>query len=440
MTMENFENGIHDNFVVPQEGEKSEIIKIIGVGGAGSNAVNNMVNMDVRGVNLVVCNTDLQALNNSPVHRKIQLGKMLTCGLGAGNNPSQGRDSAIEAMDDIQAVLEDNTKMVFVTAGMGGGTGTGAAPVIAKKAKDMGLLTIGIVNIPYGCEGKPRLRQAIKGAKEMSECVDSLLVVNTDRVLEMCGETGDLPLVETFNRCDKVMSDAARAIAEMIQKHNRINIDFADVQTAMSDSGCALMGIAEASGEDRAKEAIEKALDSPLLNNNDITGAKYVLVNITTKSESDLKTSEFKAITAIAYERAGGEHNDLCQVIYGAGSDDTLEEGMIRVVVVATGFTSDCFEPVKKMDVVTIKKGEDKASTAGTDDEPSPVVEFHDPQMMTTDKIINDIYGGGSGVKRTYNTSNLADATSIPLDKLTEEELLNIEQHAAYVRRASSAR
>ncbi len=433
--MEDYGNGLIDNIVMPEKGEKSEIIKIIGVGGAGCNAVNNMVDMDIRGVNLVVCNTDIQALDNSPVHRKIQLGKMLTSGLGAGNNPDKGRESAIEAINDIQAILKDNTQMVFVTAGMGGGTGTGAAPVIAKCAKDMGLLTIGIVNIPYGCEGKPRIRQAIRGAQEMSQCVDSLLVVNTDRVLEMCGDK-DLPLVETFNRCDRVMSDAARAIAEMIQKHNRVNIDFADVQTAMSDSGCALMGIAEASGDNRAERATEEALNSPLLNNNKIDGAKYVLVNITTRTEEELKTSEFKRITEIAYDRAGGEGNELCQVIYGAGSDETLEEGVIRVVVVATGFENDCFDSTLNKGPIRISIDEGKEEKS--DDDQPVVIDFVDPKEQETEKIIKVIYGGNTPVGgRGITTRDLADPVCLPLDRLTEEELANIEQRPAFERRRS---
>lgn len=433
--MEDYGNGLIDNIVMPEKGEKSEIIKIIGVGGAGCNAVNNMVNMDIRGVNLVVCNTDIQALDSSPVHRKIQLGKMLTSGLGAGNNPDKGRDSAIEAINDIEAILKDNTQMVFVTAGMGGGTGTGAAPVIAKCAKDMGLLTIGIVNIPYGCEGKPRIRQAIRGAQKMSQCVDSLLVVNTDRVLEMCGDK-DLPLVETFNRCDRVMSDAARAIAEMIQKHNRVNIDFADVQTAMSDSGCALMGIAEASGDNRAERATEEALNSPLLNNNKIDGAKYVLVNITTRTEEELKTSEFTRITEIAYDRAGGEGNELCQVIYGAGSDETLEEGVIRVVVVATGFENDCFDSTLNKGPIHISLEEEKEEKS--DGDKPVVIDFVDPKEQETDKIIKVIYGGNTPVGgRGITTRDLADPVCLPLDRLTEEELANIEQRPAFERRRS---
>lgn len=437
--MEDNGKGLVADFVMPENGEKSEIIKIIGVGGAGCNAVNNMVNMDIRGVNLVVCNTDIQALEKSPVHRKIQLGKMLTSGLGAGNNPSRGRESAIEAMSDIEAILKDNTKMVFVTAGMGGGTGTGAAPVIAKCAKDMGLLTIGIVNIPYGCEGKPRIRQAINGAMEMSECVDSLLVVNTDRVLQMCGEK-DLPLVETFNRCDRVMSDAARAIAEMIQKHNRVNIDFADVRTAMSDSGCALMGIAEASGEKRAERAIDEALNSPLLNNNQIDGATYVLVNITTKTDDDLKTSEFRTITEIAYERAGGEDNERCQVIYGAGSDETIEEGTIRVVVVATGFAAECFEPTLGKDKGVIHIPIDGQQDAKPEEGNSPVFDLTDPQDAKTNDIISQIYKKGQPGVGDYTTSKLADPTCLPLDRLTEEELANIEQRPAFERRMGGAK
>lgn len=447
--MEEIGNGqVIDNFVLPDTGkkeEKSEIIKIIGVGGAGGNAVNNMVNMDIEGVNLVVCNTDIQALEKSPVKRKIQLGKILTSGLGAGNNPERGRESAIEAMPDIEAMLDSNTKMVFVTAGMGGGTGTGAAPVIAQKAKEKGILTIGIVNIPYSREGKPRIRQAIKGAMTMSECVDALLVVNTDRVLDMVGGA-KTSLVKTFDLCDKVMSDAARGISQMITHASRINVDFADVQTAMKDSGCALMGIAKAKGEDRARVAVEKALDSPLLNNNDINGAKHVLINITTKYEEDLDADEFTCITGYVYSMAGGEDNDAQTVIWGAGSDETLEEGEICVVVVATGFESDCFEisNKKSAEVVHISRNDPQKKEEPTDDDKSPVFELPvNEDAQETDSIIRNLYGEGKNaakrMSKVYSTSDLADAACLPLDKLTEEELVNIEQRPAYLRRGAGA-
>ena len=439
--MEENGNGLIDNFVIPEKEEKSEIIKIIGVGGAGSNAVKNMYNMDIKGVNLVVCNTDAQALENSPIQRKIQLGAMLTGGLGAGNNPERGRDSAIESMPDIDAMLDENTKMVFVTAGMGGGTGTGAAPVIAQAAKKKGILTIGIVNIPYSREGKPRIRQAIKGARNMSECVDAMLVVNTDRVLEMAGGE-KTSLVDTFDLCDKVMSDAARGISQLITRHNRINVDFADVRTAMTDSGCALMGIAKAEGDKRAEVAVKQALESPLLNNNDINGAKHVLLSVTTKNERDLTTEEFTYITNYVYERAGGDDNDENTVIWGAGADETLEEGVICVVVVATGFEADCFEiGNKSQEVVHISRGESAKKTKTADDEEkSPVVVMSvSPEDEETDEIYVKLYGSGkSSAKRmskVYSTSDLADVACLPLDKLTEEELANIEQRPAYIRR-----
>ncbi len=442
--MEDLTEGMVGNFEMPDEIEKSEIIKIIGVGGAGSNAVNNMCGLGIEGVNLVVCNTDIQALDHSPVKCKIQLGQKLTGGLGAGNDPQCGRDSAIESMADIEAVLKDNTKMVFIAAGMGGGTGTGAAPVIAKAAKDMGIVTVGIVNIPYSREGKPRLRQAIKGAQEMSQCVDSLLVVNTDRVIEMY-RSQDLPLAETFRKSDQVMSDAARCLAEMITKHDTVNTDFADAKKALTNSGCSLMGLAEVSGKGRAMEAVKQALDSPLLNNNDINGARFVLVNMRANPASPVTTSEYGDIMDYIYKSYGGDNNDHGQVIPGVGDDENLPEGAIQVIIVATGFASDCFEvnKSKETSAVHIPVGRPIDSAAGKaeeEEEKSRVVNFEAPEDVEADKIIADIYkhdGGKPGCKPgNYSTADLRDATALPFEKLTEEELANIEQTPAYLRRA----
>ena len=257
---------------------KSSIIKVIGVGGGGSNAVNHMFKQGIKDVDFMVCNTDAQALINSPVPIKIQLGNSLTEGRGAGNKPDVGRQSAIENLQDVIDILAGNTKMVFITAGMGGGTGTGAAPVIAKTAKEMGILTVAIVTMPFKFEGQTRINQAIEGINEIKNYVDSLLVIHNEKLREMFG---DLKLSDAFTRADNVLTTAARGIAEIITVHGYINVDFADVQTIMTNSGVAIMGSAIADGENRALEAIQEALNSPLLNNNDIRGDKNILLNIT---------------------------------------------------------------------------------------------------------------------------------------------------------------
>lgn len=432
-------------FMNPSEPEKapvkSEIIKIMGVGGAGCNAVNNMYKMGIAGVSLVVCNTDLQALDDSPVECKIQLGKTLTQGLGAGNNPDRGRDSAIEAKEDIEKVLRDNTKMVFIAAGMGGGTGTGAAPVIAKQAKDMGILTIGIVTIPYSKEGKPRLRQAIRGAEELNKCVDSLLVVNTDRIFDLySGKNMDFE--EALSIGDNVMALAAKGLAEMISKHRRVNVDFADVKGAMSDSGCSLMGTAEAEGEDRAEKAVMEALDSPLLNNNDISGATHVLLNISSSPKTPMTVDEQALILTTVNERAGGDDNERFQVIWGAGKDPSMEDGKIRITVVATGFSSSVFATQPSQQAVMVDLTHKNAASKPDidDEEKSPTYSLKPDENKHVDEILDDVYNKKKGFKdrQDYDTSRLADATCVPLENLDEATLSKIEQIPAYKRRSGS--
>ncbi len=317
-------------FDFPQN--QSSIIKVIGVGGGGSNAVNHMYKQGIKDVNFVVCNTDAQALINSPVPVKIQLGESLTEGRGAGNKPDKGRESAIENIDEIVAVLSSNTKMVFITAGMGGGTGTGAAPVIAKAAKEMGILTVAIVTIPFRFEGKKRLQQAVDGIKNLEENVDSLLVINNEKLREIYG---DLKLSEAFSNADGVLTTAAKGIAEIITVHGYINVDFADVQTVMTDSGVSIMGSGTAEGEGRAIRAIEEALTSPLLNNNDIQGASNVLLNITSGAE-EISMDEVGEITDYVQEHVG----DDSLIIWGTGVDEILKD-KISVTIVATGFETN---------------------------------------------------------------------------------------------------
>lgn len=309
--------------------ELASIIKVIGVGGGGSNAVNHMHAQGIKGVDFIICNTDRQALDVSSVPVKLQLGIGLTEGLGAGSIPERGNQAAQENIDEIKALLSSRTKMVFITAGMGGGTGTGAAPVIAQIARDMGILTVGIVTSPFQWEGRKRKNQAIAGIEEMRNAVDTLLVINNDRLRDLYG---DLSLDNAFEHADNVLSTAARGIAEIIHKIGKVNVDFEDVRTVMTRSGVAIMGMAEAEGEDRSLRAAHEALSSPLLNDSNIEGAKYVLLNVT-HGDRALSMDEMTEITDHIQEAAGS----TADVIWGYGKDDSLGD-KVRITVIATGF------------------------------------------------------------------------------------------------------
>lgn len=305
-------------------------IKVIGVGGGGGNAVNHMFTQGICDVNFIICNTDAQAMNSSPIQTRIQLGASLTEGRGAGNKPEVGAQAAKENIEDVIGVLSENTKMVFITAGMGGGTGTGGAPIIAKTCKELGYLTVGIVTIPFRNEGRRRIKQAIDGITELERYVDSLLVINNERIREMYGDFG---ISEAFAKADNILATAAKGIAEIITVPGYVNVDFADVETVMKNSGLAIMGSGIASGEKRAEEAVEKALNSPLLNNNDIRGAKNVLVNITSGSV-EVTMDEVGKITDFVQNRAGFN----ADLIWGNGKDESLGEN-ISVTIIATGFS-----------------------------------------------------------------------------------------------------
>ncbi len=309
--------------------DQSSIIKVIGVGGGGSNAVNHMYELGIEGVDFIVCNTDSQALDISPVPVKVQLGQSLTEGRGAGSIPDVGKNAAIENIDDIQEILAKRTTMVFVTAGMGGGTGTGAAPVIAKAAKDMGILTVGIVTIPFTFEGSKRMKQAEEGLKEMRASVDTLLVIKNDKLRQI---HGNLSLKHAFAEADNILATAAKGIAELISVTGAINVDMNDVNTVMKDSGVAIMGQATAEGENRAIQAATEALESPLLNDNDIEGAKYILLNIT-YGNKEVMMDEISDITDYIQNAAGSS----ADVIWGHGMDASLGE-KISVTIIATGF------------------------------------------------------------------------------------------------------
>ena len=334
--------------------DQSSIIKVIGVGGGGGNAVNHMYSKGIKGVDFVVCNTDHQALDISPVPLKIQLGTSLTEGRGAGAMPEIGKNAAIENIDDIRDILGTSTKMIFITAGMGGGTGTGAAPVIAKIAKEMGILTVGIVTVPFTFEGKKRKIQAETGLDDLRKNVDTLLVINNDRLREMFG---NLSLGTAFAQADEVLATAAKGIAEVISVTGVINVDFNDVNTVMRDSGVAIMGSAMAEGDGRAIEAVTNALSSPLLNDNDIQGAKYVLLNIT-YGDKEILMDEIGEITDYIQDEAGS----TADVIWGHGYDETLGDA-ITVTLIATGFQTSPVTGFEKAPEKTVRSLEENVST-----------------------------------------------------------------------------
>ncbi len=335
---------------------RSSIIKVLGVGGGGGNAVNYMFDKGIRDVDFIVCNTDGQALDNSPIPVKIQLGASLTEGRGAGNKPEVGKQAAIENLNDITDALGTNTKMVFITSGMGGGTGTGAAPVIAKAARELEILTVAIVTIPFRFEGRKRINQAIEGIAELEKYVDSLLVINNEKLREVYG---NLKFSEAFSKADDVLSSAAKGIAEIITVPGYINVDFADVQTVMQSSGVAIMGSGTASGEGRALSAIQDAINSPLLNNNDINGAENILLNITSGSD-EISMDEINEIT----DYLQGEVSSDVNVIWGIGTDESLGDN-INVTIIATGFESnsvpELYSRKAKKEKVPLTESEEKA-------------------------------------------------------------------------------
>lgn len=325
-----------DGFINFNLNEKTPtIIKVIGVGGGGGNAVEYMYEKGICDVDFVICNTDYQALRNSPIPCKIQLGKELTAGHGAGNNPAMGEKSAQESLADIEAILKKDTRMAFITAAMGGGTGTGAAPVIARLSKDMGILTVGIVSVPARFEGPKRLDQARDGLRRLKDHVDCLIVIDNEKIKSIYGSQ---TISQAFAKANDVLNIAAKGIAEIITLPGYINVDFADVRTVMTDSGVAIMGAAQASGEDRAIRAITEALESPLLNNNDILGAKDILLNITSGTD-EITMDEMSQITSHIIRKVGNN----AAVIWGVGTDPDLGDA-VSVTIIATGFPTGDIE------------------------------------------------------------------------------------------------
>ena len=337
------------HFDLPKD--QSSIIKVIGVGGGGSNAVNHMFSQNIEGVNFIICNTDAQAIAQSKVPNKIQLGPHLTQGLGAGANPAIGRQATEESLEEIKRILEVNTKMAFITAGMGGGTGTGGAPILAKICKDLGILTVGIVTTPFAYEGKKRIAQAEEGVLLLKNHVDTLLVISNDKLRH---QFGNLKMKEAFAKADNVLATAAKCITDVINSTGQINVDFADVCTVMSNGGVAILGSAVADGENRAQTAIENAINSPLLNDNDIRGAKWILININSaEGEHEFTMDEVEVIQNYLLSQAG-EDTD---VILGLGYDNNLGN-QIGITLIATGFEHK--DPFEKKPSISEEKNDEK--------------------------------------------------------------------------------
>lgn len=421
------------HFEIPKN--QSSIIKVIGVGGGGSNAVNYMYNLGVEGVDFLVCNTDSQALALSPIPNKIQLGPHLTQGLGAGANPEIGKQASEESLEDITKILKVNTRMAFITAGMGGGTGTGGAPVVAKVCRDLGILTVGIVSTPFSYEGRKRMAQAEEGINSLREHVDTILIISNDKLRQQCG---NMPFRQAFAKADDILATAAKCITDVITTTGQINVDFADVCTVMRSGGVAILGSATASGENRAHIAVEQALNSPLLNDNDITGAKWILLNINSSTgEFEHTMDEAEAIQAFVQQQAG----DNCDVILGMGNDPSLED-KISVTVIATGFNHREIVkdlPAKKAEEKKVVISLDNNTTAPT---PTPVAEtpadplapvlseskvsYNEPKDVVND-LLNNVFERHNLTLDNAEEKNVEEIS--PVAKLTEDNPFGMQMH-----------
>ena len=410
-------------------------IKVVGVGGGGGNALNHMFKQGIRDVDFIICNTDAQALDASPVPTKVQLGSSLTEGRGAGNKPEVGKQAAIENIEDVKQALSQNTKMVFVTAGMGGGTGTGGAPVIAEACSAEGYLTVGIVTIPFRNEGKRRIKQAIDGIAELEGHVDALLVINNERIREMFGDFG---ISEAFSKADNILATAAKGIAEIITVPGYINVDFADVETVMRKSGLAIMGTGVADGEDRATVAVEKALNSPLLNNNDIRGARNILLNITSGNK-EVTMDEVGKITDYLQNMAGFD----ADLIWGNGKDDTLGDD-ISVTLIATGFGNSSIpeitgdrKPEKELhhlkeeteseNPAPPKKTSEKKSSSVSDQK---TLSFNDSAEVSDDDMEFEVL-----YPKTNKARKNIENAKMDFSSASDEDLEELENIPAYKRR-----
>lgn len=360
-------------FDLPQQ---QNFIKVIGVGGGGGNAARNMYRLGITGVDFIICNTDVQALEDSPIPRKLALGKNLTGGLGAGANPEIGKNAAIESKEDIKSMLSDGTKMVFITAGMGGGTGTGAAPVIAEIANKLNILTVGIVTLPFSFEGKKKLEQAQIGIKALREHCDTVLVILNDRIKD---QLGNLTIGTAFAKADEVQTNATKSIAEIITLTGHVNVDFKDVETVMKNAGTAVMGSGAAEGENRALHAVQAALSSPLLEYKDIHGAKKILLSIVFGKDAELNMEELTIITDYIRDQVGED----AEMIFGYGADNNLKE-LLKVTIIATGFM-DISNKIKEI-IMEHNSSTIKSETLNTK-------KITKPQQATSNPINKPIQG-----------------------------------------------
>ncbi|PDH40905.1 MAG: cell division protein FtsZ [Rhodothermaeota bacterium MED-G19] len=354
------------------------IIKVIGVGGGGSNAVNYMNSVGIRNVEFIICNTDIQALHSSNVNNQLQIGMELTKGLGAGANPSKGREAALESSHEIRELLRnDGTRMLFITAGMGGGTGTGAAPIIAQIANELDILTVGIVTLPFEFEGKAKMEKALSGVEELKKGCDSVITILNQRLIEIYG---DLSQSKAFEKADDIIATSAKCIAEIVTVPGQINVDFEDVKTVMKDAGTSVLGSAEASGDNRAQEAIENAINSPLLNDRNIEGAKRILLNIVSGGgDNELSTIELNTITKLVNESS----SENVEIIFGTAIDGELDD-KVRVTIIATGFNK---KELKKDEINFISDEKDSQTNLFEGDS----IEFEKREEQTQDEVIHNI-------------------------------------------------
>jgi cell division protein FtsZ len=395
------------------------IIKVIGVGGGGSNAVNYMNSIGIRNVEFIICNTDIQALYSSNVNNQLQIGMELTKGLGAGANPSKGREAALESSHEIRELLRnDGTRMLFITAGMGGGTGTGAAPIIAQIAKELAILTVGIVTLPFEFEGKAKMEKALSGVEELKKGCDSVITILNQRLIEIYG---DLSQSKAFEKADDIIATSAKCIAEIVTVPGQINVDFEDVKTVMKDAGTSVLGSAEASGDNRAKEAIENAINSPLLNDRDIEGAQRILLNIVSGGgDNELSTIELNTITKLVNESS----SENVEIIFGTAIDGELDD-KVRVTIIATGFN---IKKIKKDDIDFISSEKESQTNLFEDS----TFEFEEREQEIQEEVIHNIEDNYEEYEDNFDNLNEKIETNDKTEEVIIEELDNTDSLESY--------
>ena len=388
------------------------IIKVIGVGGGGSNAVNYMNSVGIRNVEFIICNTDIQALHSSNVNNQLQIGMELTKGLGAGANPSKGREAALESSHEIRELLRnDGTRMLFITAGMGGGTGTGAAPIIAQIANELDILTVGIVTLPFEFEGKAKMEKALSGVEELKKGCDSVITILNQRLIEIYG---DLSQSKAFEKADDIIATSAKCIAEIVTVPGQINVDFEDVKTVMKDAGTSVLGSAEASGDNRAQEAIENAINSPLLNDRNIEGAKRILLNIVSGGgDNELSTIELNTITKLVNESS----SENVEIIFGTAIDGELDD-KVRVTIIATGFNK---KELKKDEINFISDEKDSQTNLFEGDS----IEFEKREEQTQEEVIHNIEDDYEEYEDNFDGNSEEIQTNDKSEEVIIEELDN---------------